>query len=182
MFDSEPYELKHIQKSSPKASDDFVFVEIFKFFTKNKLKYVIRAEMHEHNVFAVKYYASKHKLLEDKYNRLTNDYDANRIIITCASVLIKLLKGYPTASFAFNGSRTVDTVRDKIENLNNNQRFRIYSYVTDAMVGRETFEHYSFEGVSSYLLVNKKHYQDTEQGKDIIKNMFTTTYQFSSSI
>lgn len=37
-FDSEPYKVQFVQKSSPTGSDDFLFAEIYKFFTDKKLK------------------------------------------------------------------------------------------------------------------------------------------------
>ncbi|KAA6343438.1 hypothetical protein EZS27_008878 [termite gut metagenome] len=39
--DNKPYNIIFVQKSSPKKSDDFLFVNIYKFFTDRKLKYTI---------------------------------------------------------------------------------------------------------------------------------------------
>ena len=46
MLDSEGYNIKYVQKSSPGKSDDFIFAHIFKFHTCDGMKYIIRAEMH----------------------------------------------------------------------------------------------------------------------------------------
>ena len=178
MLESKGYNIKYIQKSSPGKSDDFVFAHIFKFHTCDRLKYIIRAEMHEHETFVVKYYASIHKNLDNKYSMLTNKHKSIKIFITCASILPILLNMHPTASFAFNGSRTVDLVSDKIEGYHTNQRFRIYRHIADALIGRETFEHYEFPEMSSYLLVNRFSCEDTEIKKEEIKEMFLNIYNF----
>ncbi len=182
MLDSQGYNVAHIQKSSPKAGDDFIFAEIFKFRTSAGVKYIVRAELYEHNTFVVKYYAAIHKKLENKYNLLTNKHKAIKIFITCASILPILLKKYPDFSFAFNGSRMIDLASNKIESYNQNQRFRIYSFIADAMIGRETFEHYAFPEMSSYLLINKKSCSDTDLMKENIKNMFLNTFNFDNQI
>lgn len=187
MFNSKEYKIIYVQKSSPLESDDFVLAEIYKFFSvdeqgKNDFKYIIRAELHEHNVFAVKFYAARDRKLETKYNRLTNRGDAIKVIISCASILPLLLIKYPDASFAFNSSRTIDMYSDKIEGHLNNQRFRIYRHVTDGMVGRNTFEHYEFPEISSYLLVNRKSCLDPDASKETIRDMFINTYAITTDI
>ena len=182
MLDSEGYNIKYVQKSSPGKSDDFIFAHIFKFHTCDGLKYIIRAEMHKYDTFVVKYYASIHKNLDNKYSMLTNRHRPIKIFITCASILPILLSMYPTASFAFNGSRTVDLVSDKIEGYNTNQRFRIYRHIADALIGRETFEHYEFPEISAYLLVNRNSCTNTDTRKEEIKDMFLDIYNFDSQI
>ena len=182
MLDSKGYNIKYIQKSSPGKSDDFIFSHIFKFHTCDGLKYIIRAEMYEYNTFAIKYYASIHKKLDNKYSMLTNKHKPIKIFITCASVLPILLKMHPRSSFAFNASRTVDLVNDKIEGYNTNQRFRIYRNIADALIGRETFEHYEFPEMSSYLLVNRLSCTNSDEKKEEIKNMFLNIYNFDSQI
>lgn len=187
MFNSKEYKIIYVQKSSPSKSDDFVLAEIYKFFSvdkdgKNDFKYIIRAELHKHNVFAVKFYAARDRKLESKYSRLTNRRDAAKVIITCASVLPLLLEKYSNASFAFNSSRTIDIHSDKIEGPLNNQRFRIYRHVTDGMVGRNTFEHYEFPEISSYLLVNRKSCSNPDKSKETIRDMFVDTYAFTTQI
>jgi len=182
MLDSVGYNIEYVQKSSPGKSDDFIFAHIFKFRTCDGLKYIIRAEMYKYETFVVKYYASIHKNLDNKYNMLTNKHKPIRIFITCASVLPILLNMYPVASFTFNGSRTIDFVSDKIEGYNTNQRFRIYRHIADALIGRETFEHYEFPEISSYLLVNRHSCTDTDIRKEEIKNMFFDIYDFDNNV
>jgi hypothetical protein len=170
-----------VQKSSPKKSDDFLFVNIYKFFTDRKLKYIVRAEMYENETFTIKYYASIHKKLDDKYSRLTNQYNAHKIFMVCISIFLKLLEKYPNVSFAINGSSTIDIKHDKIEGKKENQRFRIYAYIIDKLVGHKTFEHYVFPELSSYVLVNKTN-KDTDAHKDKIKDMFLDLFKFDDEV
>jgi hypothetical protein len=180
-FDSEPYKVQFVQRSSPTRSDDFLFAEIYKFFTDKKLKYIVRAEMYENNTFTVKYYAAIHKYLDDKYSVLTRQHDAHRIFITCFAIFKILLGKYPDASFAVNGSCSVDAHHNKIEGEDKNQRFRIYAYVIDRLIGHGEFEHYSFPELSSYMLVNRVN-KDTDAQKDAIKSMFLNLFDFDTDI
>ena len=72
MFDRiQPFELKYIQKASPKEGDAFDFSLIYKFYTDRtkeyqRLKYIIRAEAYE-DVFAIKFYAARDRRLDNKY-------------------------------------------------------------------------------------------------------------------
>lgn len=182
MFDSTPYKINFIQKSSPSISDDFLFCEIYKFFTVDKLKYIIRAEFFENNVICVKYYVARDRKREDKYSILTNRYNAHFIFSTCACMLPILLDKYPSHSFAFNASRTVNLKMDFREQCNNNQRYRIYERIITKYVGSKTFEHYSFSEVSSYLLINRIGCSDVELKKQSIRNMFLNLYEFESEI
>jgi hypothetical protein len=153
-------------------------VKIYKFFTDRKLKYIVRAEMYKNETFTVKYYAAIHKRLDNKYSRLTEQYNASKIFKTCISIFSLLFKEYPSASFAINGSRTIDIKNDKIEGEKENQRFRIYAYIIDKFVGHKTFEHYVFPELSSYVLVNKK----TDAHKDKIRDMFLNLFRFDDEV
>lgn len=178
MFDSQPYEMKFVQKSSPVKKDDFLFALIFKFFTNERLKYIVRAEYFENDIFAIKYYVARDRKRDDKYYRLTNKFDAVSVFITCASVLPMILKIYPKASFCFNATRSREDKRDRIEGIENNQRFRLYTKVVQRFIGDETFEHYTFEEVSSYLLVNKSSCFDVEIRKNEIREFFLDKFDF----
>lgn len=134
MFDRiQPFELKYIQKASPKEGDAFDFSLIYKFYTDRtkeyqRLKYIIRAEAYE-DVFAIKFYAARDRKLDNKYNRIVKAHDyrgAMRIFVTCASIIPIIIEKYPNFSFAVNGAESMDMESDKVESRSNNQRFRIY--------------------------------------------------------
>lgn len=185
MFDSiHPYECYFIQKASPLSGDAFDFSYIYKFYTERtetyqRLKYIIRAEAHD-SVFAIKFYAAKDKKLDNKYNRIikANGYTGSlRIFLTCAYLVPEILKKHPDFSFAINGARSIDMYSDKIEGNSNNQRFRIYKTISSQLFTRNKFEHFEFEEISSYILVNKE-CEDVYKKKDEIKEMFLSKYEF----
>ena len=97
-----------------------------------------------------------------------------RIFITCASIIPDLLRQHPNASFAVNGAESFDLESDKVESKNNNQRFRIYRTIALNLFGRETFEHFQYEDISSYLLINRADCDAVEAKAERIKEMFIT--------
>lgn len=190
MFDSiTPYKCIFRQKASPKKCDAFDFTYIYTFYTNKttqyqSLKYIIRAEMHSGIVFAIKFYASRDKKLDNKYNKIIkahNYTDTLKIFITCAYLVPEILKKHSNVSFAINGARSIDLCSNKIEDKQNNQRFRIYRTVANQIFTRDRFEHFEFKEVSSYLLVNKS-CEDIIKKKDEIKECFLEKYEFDNSI
>lgn len=175
----QPFQLKFIQKASPKEGDAFDFSLIYKFHTDRttlcqRLKYIIRVEAYE-DVFAIKFYAARDRKLDNKYNRIVKAHNyksALKIFVTCASIIPCLIKEYPHASFAVNGAESMDMESDKVESRESNQRFRIYRTIALNLFGRETFEHFEYKNVSSYILVNRKGCEHIEIKKDNIKDMF----------
>ena len=83
-----------------------------------------------------------------------------------------MLNQHPNASFAVNGAESLDLESDKVESKDNNQRFRIYRTIALNIFGRETFEHFQYENISSYLLINRSNCKDIEMKADRIKKMF----------
>lgn len=95
--------------------------------------------------------------------------------MTCLKVIPLLLKDYPAASFGFIGSRTVDQASQKVEALNNNQRFRIYRQLIPLKIGEKTFAHFVYEEISGYLLINRN-FKDVEQKEKELSRMLAATY------
>ncbi len=183
------YDIKFIQKASPKESGDaFDFAYIYKFFStktdsQQSLKYIIRAENHD-NVFAIKFYAARDKKLDTKYSRVVN---ANSIINTlnifktCAQIIPLLSKDFPTHSFIIKGQSGFDTFNNRIEDDCNNQRYRIYRNLAKYFITNNKFEHFIFEEISTYLLVNK-HCNNVIDEKNKIKDMFISRYDILDPI
>jgi hypothetical protein len=98
----------------------------------SKLHYIIRAEYHTENIFAIKFYCKKDKRSDFKYNKIINKHNSStvlKILNTCLSVVPMLLQLSPNCNFALLSSRSVDFSSSKrlTEGLPQNQRFRIYS-------------------------------------------------------
>lgn len=176
-FDYPGYPLEFIQKQLSKDSSAHLYTLIYKFYSPvTKYHYILRAEYHEENVFAIKFYCKKDKRSDYKYSKIINKGDIGNILMSCALVLPLLLNEYPTASFAFAGARSIDFKSRKVENYITNQRFRIYRDIVAKKFGTKTFAHYEFENLSAYLLVNR-HNINIVQQKDFIVNMFASTYE-----
>lgn len=154
-FDYPGYPLNFIQKRVCNDNSAHLFTIIYKFYSPiTKYNYIINADYHEEDVFAIKFYCSKDKRSKYKYNKIVNKGDIGNIFITCAKTVPLLLKEYPNASFGFCGARSVDSRSRKAENYSNNQRFRIYKNIVSLKFGTKTFTHYEYERISSYLLIN----------------------------
>ena len=136
---------------------------------------MLRADYHEENVFAIKFYCKKDRHSEHKYSKIVNKGDVGNILITCLKIIPILLKRYPLASFAFTGSRSIDFRSGKVEGYDRNQRFRVYIYIVAQKIGSQTFAHFTFDEVSSYLLENRA-LGDIEAAKDRMVGMFVETY------
>lgn len=144
------------------------------FLKKNKLHYVVRAEYHKNDFFAIKFYAKKDKRSDKKYSNVTNKGDVANILITCAKSIPFLLHKFPNASFGFIGSRTLDNA-NKLEGYYNNQRFKIYNYHIPQLIGSETFTHVSYVNASSYVLINNNQ-EDINDYKETVRLMIIDTY------
>lgn len=178
-FEYEGYDLKFVQKKTCKDPTAHQFSLIYKFFSpKTKLVYVLSAEYHSEDIFSIKFYPKCYKHSDFKYNRIINKGDLGNILVTCAKVVPILLSEYPTASFGFIGSQTVEKRTQKTEPLDSNQRFRIYKHLTSVLFGTKTFEHFEYPSISGYLLINRINIPITNKERAIVK-MFLSTYQTS---
>lgn len=175
-FDYPGYELKFIQKDNCTDESAHLSTFIYKFFSPiTKYHYIIRADYHKEDVFAVKFYCKKDRRSRYKYNKIVNKGDIGNIFITCIKVIPLLLKVYPNSSFGFAGAPTIDFKSKKAEGYASNQRFRTYCYVISLKIGTETFTHFEYEKVSSYLLLNNSNQDIIKKEEQIIK-MFSSTY------
>lgn len=123
----------------------------------------------------VKFYAKPHRKSDNKYRIVTDRGDIGNILITCIKIIPLLLEIYPNASFGLIGSPSIDKKSKRIENYNNNQRFKVYSEIAATKIGGIIFTHFKYEDISGYLLVNNCHKNVIEK-RDAIKEMFKRTY------
>lgn len=176
IFNSAGYPLKFIQKQICRDASDHLFTLIYKFNSPiTRYAYILRAEYHAEQVFALKFYAQKDSKSDYKYSHIINKGDVYNILITCLRAAQLILPDYPDASFCFIGSRTVDPVSNTVEDYENTQRFRVYSQIVESSIGDQTFEHFTYEAVSGYLLVNRIA-GDIDNKERLIRQMFTRTY------
>ena len=139
------------------------------------LRYVLTADYHKEDVFAIKFYCKKDKTSDFKYSKIINKGDLGNILMTCASVVPLLLKEHPTASFGFGAARSVDGNNRTVEPYQTTQRFKVYSYIAQRKFGQITFAHYEYPEISCYLLVNKN-CESVAINEKQITEMFRGTY------
>jgi hypothetical protein len=161
-------------KKEPVKTAARLFSFIYKFYSPvTKYFYILHADYHEGDFFAVKFYCKKDRHSDFKYSKIINKGDVGNILMTCVKVIPLLLNDYPEASFGFIGSRTVDEISRKVESFINNQRFRIYRQLIPLKFGQKTFAH--FEQISGYLLINRRCDDIKRKEKELIR-MLAATY------
>lgn len=176
-FNYPGYSLKFIQKDRCKDKSAHLHTHIFKFFSpKTKYHYIVRAEYHQEDVFAVKFYCKKDRRSDYKYSKIVNKGDLGNIVISCLKVIPILLQEYPTASFGFIGARSYDIAGNLIEPVSQTQRYTIWSDVVKKKIGNVTFAHFKFPEASGYLLLNRWSSSSIEDKVNAIKRMFIDTY------
>lgn len=175
-FDYPGYELNFIQKEPCRDGSAHKFTLVYKFFSPvTRYFYILRADYHEGDVFAIKFYCKKDRHSLFKYSKIVNRGDLGNIIITCFKVVPLLLKSYPSASFGFAAARSIDEKTKKVEFYTKNQRFEIYRYISPLKFGMITFAHFEYEAISSYILVNRS-CPDIDAKEREIVNMLSDTY------
>lgn len=175
-FDVPGYPLKFIQKEPSRDASAHEFTYIYKFYSPlTGYNYILRADYHQEDVFAIKFYAQPHKHSDLKYSKITNKGDVPNILISCLSVVPILLANHPEASFGFIGSRTVDKASQRVEGHENTQRYRIYKELVKEKIGSLTFEHVDYQALSGYLLLNRSA-MNLKAKEAAILTMFAETY------
>jgi hypothetical protein len=182
-FDFPGYPLQFVQRKPCRDSTSHYFTEIFKFFSpKTKLNYVATAEYYEHNVIGVKFYAKKDKKSDFKYNKIINKGDFGNIVMTIINLVVMLYERDKSASFFFQGAGSVDARSKRVEGFYKTQRYVVYRYIVERKFGNETFQHYTNDMVSGYLIVNRRCGEHVDDRKDKILTMLQATYHEFSVI
>jgi hypothetical protein len=175
-FDYPGYELRFIQRKQCKDGSAHKFTVIYKFYSPiTKYWYILNADYHEEDIFAIKFYCKKDSKSEFKYSKIINRGDHGNILVTCAKVIPLLLQEYPTASFAFSASRSVDKSNKTVEPYSLNQRFKTYKYIAANKFGPATFTHFEYPIISCYLMLNNV-WPDVKIKEEAIVKMFAETY------
>lgn len=155
-FDFPGYPIKFIQQQRCTDDTPHDFTRIYKFFSPaTRYFYILRAEYHQGDIFAIKFYCKKDRKSRYKYAKIVNRGDLGNIVMSCARVIPALLQIYPKASFAFAASPSVDNAGRR-EPIATTQRYRLYCYMIPRQFGQQTFAHFAYDKISSYLLYNRQ--------------------------
>lgn len=171
------YNIKFVQKERCKDKSAHLETYIFKFYSPStQYHYIIRAELHEEEVFAVKFYCKKDRKSDFKYTKVVNKGDLGNIAISCLKVIPFLLQKFPYASFGFVGARGYDPKNQVYEQIELTQRFKVWTYIVEKKIGQVLFLHLQYPSISGYLLLNKNAAKLELFKENLIREMFINTY------
>lgn len=180
---SHPYPIKLIQRKQKWFKAPYISRYIFTFVSsRKKLRFVIEIDEFEHNFYAIKFYPKHLKKSVDRYNLITNNGDVIRILLSCASSIPIILEKNKLASFGFVGSR-IKSKKNKSfsESFYQNKRYRIYSTLIQEVIGNKYFDHFEFNNLSAYLLLNKAN-TNPKRLKKTILNMIQYEFEFMDNL
>jgi len=144
---------------------------MFVFKNRKNTTYIVNVEEYQHHVFIVKFHTKQKSYSKDKYNKLTNEKDARKIIYTCIDIGLDVYKKYPLASFGFIGS-PLPKEMERDNELDNTKRFKVYRKFAAFFFSPDNFDHSTNSGFSSYLLYNKKHLDQRPTLREDVMSMF----------
>lgn len=111
--------------------------------------YHVLVEYHPKNVLSVKFYARQHKGNPKRYALMTGDGEPMAVILSVVQVMLRYARRLPKSSFVFTGAASEG------ETERNTKRFRVYCMVMERMFGGGTFEHFTEEEHSVYMLIRR---------------------------
>lgn len=146
----------------------------FTFRDKQRLRYIVEVEIYTNDVYAVKFFVKNHSGSPFRYNNLTGNGDARRIIDTCLQIAIDLYKANDQISFCFIGAPTQKEFQET--GYNNTKRFRVYSLISKFLINPETFTHTEVTESSFYVLLNNNGLKKNPNLFETIRKMFNDNY------
>jgi hypothetical protein len=148
----------------------------YRFKTKRNRVYFVNIPQFERNIYALKFYRRDHKLSDERYKIIVNDYDARNVIFTVLTIGLSIIKNDPVASFVFVGMPKLE------EDIMNTKRFRVYSLFASFFISTEDFIHASDINNSLYILLNKMNPQTQTEDLEDIGKFFMQHYNFDFPI
>ncbi len=150
-----------------------ICIHKFRFKTIKNRVYFVNIPQFEKHTYSVKFYARNHRLSDDRYRLMLDDYDARNVIFTVLKISLRILEMDKVASFAFVGMPGLD------EKHTNTKRFRVYTLFTSFFISSKDFIHAKDENNSIYVLLNKKNQRTRIQDLPEIAQYFMEHYRFS---
>jgi hypothetical protein len=172
MFES-GYTFELLTVGHPTTEFPLIKKLVYCFKTRRNRRYLVHIHEYDYKCFVVKFHDVRHKNLPNRFNLVLNDFDCSKILTTVINIAQVILEKESFASFAFVGV-TVDGKEKEDKPIS--QRFRIYKYIAENLLGSQTFLHGFEEKSNCYLLVNRKHPDPEETYRHIVE-MFTKEYE-----
>ncbi len=162
------YKFRKANVDTPYNKKHHLRTHIYTFKTV-KTPYIIHVEEYPENIFILKFFRKQDRNRVDRFNIITNEGKCTRIVGICIRVLIDILGKNKNASFGFLGANS------KNEEKDNSQRFRIYKFAMENLIGDDMFIHSMDLPNSTYLMVNRKN-EKPESFVERAKLMFEEIY------
>lgn len=149
------YKFRYCNTIKSHKKSHLLAIHIYSFRNDRGIFYVANVEEYLHGMHVVKFFLKNHAESKKKYNYLSNEGSARRVIYTCVEIGLEIFAKNPFASFGFIGSPTIKELT--ISKLNNSKRFRVYQYFAKFFFSPENFVHSFNQENSSYIILNKKY-------------------------
>ena len=119
--------------------------------------YIVRAERYIKHAYCIKFYDCENAADKNKYSIKSGTFEVRTILYTIMNVMQHILEEDMDASFFFIGAED-----DKDERGRATRRFRVYHHFAASVVSDDSFEHFRYDDLSLYILVNKRSIQDRD--------------------
>ena len=108
MLDSS-YPFYFVMNEKGDADNGILTVKLYRFkSTKSKITYIVRVEIYQNHVYAVKFYTKNSRHSKNKYSLMTNTNEPRFIIHTCINIMLSIYKNDKMASFGFIGASSIN--------------------------------------------------------------------------
>ncbi|MDQ1095864.1 MULTISPECIES: hypothetical protein [Chryseobacterium] len=159
-----------------KANDPdhyFKAVHVYK-FNAGGTRYLATFEEYERHVYVLQFCLEESSETDDKFDRIANvgPAVAKKVLVTCASIGLSILRENPLASFFFTARPTADKLGK--EGKGRNKRLSVYQYFAVFFFDSDHFTHSCSDQRGSYLILNKKYEQQEPDAKEKITDLLDT--------
>jgi len=153
------------------SKSDSSLLHIYTFKNRKNTQYIINVEEFHNDIFIVKFFTKALRLSNKKFNYLTDEKDARRIIFTCVELATKIYTDNPLASFGFIGSPTPKELNRDNKFLDT-KRFKVYTKFAKFFFSPQNFLHTLNPEYSLYILYNKNHISKNNNLQKEVMEMF----------
>lgn len=155
MTDGYPFVFQMIDK----CENDDICIETLQYrfkSLKSHHSYIVRVEKYEKHAYCLKFFDKANINSKYKYSLRSNTFEPRTILYTIFHIMLDVLKRDANASFFFVGAEDEKDVSGVMP-----RRFRLYRRFVLSTVSDSLFDHFRWNELSLYVLVNKSYISDT---------------------
>lgn len=124
--------------------------------TKSHHTYIVRVEKYDSHAYCLKFFDKANINSANKYSLRNNTFEVRTILYTVFHIMLDVLRRDEEASFFFIGAEDEKDVPGVMP-----RRFRLYRKFVLSTVSDKRFDHFRWNELSLYVLVNKQFVVDT---------------------